>query len=348
MAEERPAGLEVVDHRSAGPRSPPRRPRAPSRRHRPRPAFDARRDQRRHDHRRQQGRRGEVGHRIEPERERERRLEEHDEQAGDRVVDDVRQRLAHPHRGVRGQQVLLGDDPRQDGLAGRPEEDRDRRDQEHERVGEPDVVQDGHRDQQHRGRPQDVRDHQHLLLVPAVHVGAGDRGEDEVRHHAHEEGQGHRERRVRDLVDEGGQGDLVHPVAEQADDLAGPQGRERRVEREAHVGVLAGALEPGGPLGDRDRDDDAGCHRPFADRLGGAQPPERQRGRARLGLGGWQRGERGRGEAHAARAHHHRPFERDRLVQRRGQAGAWPDGDPVRRRPPARVPGRRSVPASPW
>ena len=90
--------------------------------------------------------RGEVGHGVEPERERQRRARKTDEQAGERVVDDVGDRLADPHRRVRRQQVLLADDPRQDRHPGGSEEDRDRRDQEHERVGEPDVDQHGDRD----------------------------------------------------------------------------------------------------------------------------------------------------------------------------------------------------------
>ena len=117
-----------------------------------------------------------------------RRGEEHDEQAGDRVVDDVRDGLADPHRGVRRQQVALVDDARQDRDPGRPEEDRHRRDQEHQRVGQPDVDQDGDGDEQDQRRPQQVRDDEDLLLVPAVDERPGDGREDQVRDRRHDEG----------------------------------------------------------------------------------------------------------------------------------------------------------------
>ena len=119
VAQERPAGLEVVDRRSGGPsvarrrrlgrrlvglgRAAPPTPGGPAAARRSSPAGPPRRGRSR--------RRTRTRARSDD-------CEEHHEQAGDRVVDDVRQRLAHPHRGVRGEQVLLGDDARQDRLRG--------------------------------------------------------------------------------------------------------------------------------------------------------------------------------------------------------------------------------------
>ena len=81
------SGSEVVE--GAGPRMPSR----------------ARRTIGGTDHRREQAGRREVRDRVEPEREGGRAAEEQHEQAGERVVDDVGDRLADPHRGVRRQQV---------------------------------------------------------------------------------------------------------------------------------------------------------------------------------------------------------------------------------------------------
>ena len=146
-------------------------------------------DDRRDDDRRQQHRGAEVGHGVEPEREGQRRGEEHHEQAGDGVVDDVGDGLADPHRGVRRQQVALVDDPRQDRHPGGPEEDRHRRDQEHQRVRQPDVDQHGDGHEQHQRRAQQVGHDEDLLLVPAIDQGPGDGREDQVRDRRHQEGQ---------------------------------------------------------------------------------------------------------------------------------------------------------------
>ena len=58
------------------------------------------------DDRGEQARRREVGRAVEPERERDGAAEERDEQPGQRVADDVGDRLADPQRRVRAQQVL--------------------------------------------------------------------------------------------------------------------------------------------------------------------------------------------------------------------------------------------------
>ena len=144
-------------------------------------------DDRRHHDRRQQDRRPEYVTASNQNASGSDEARKTHEQAGDRVVDDVRDGLAHPHRRVRRQQVALVDDARQDRDPRRPEEDRDRRDQEDQRVGEPDVDQDGDRDQQDQGRAQQVRDDEDLLLVPAVDERPGDRGEQEVRDRRHDE-----------------------------------------------------------------------------------------------------------------------------------------------------------------
>ena len=52
-----------------------------------------------------------------------------------------------------------------------------------------------------------------------------------------------RDRRAGQRVDEEREGDLVHPVAEQADQLAGPERREVAVEGEPDVRVAAGPLD---------------------------------------------------------------------------------------------------------
>ena len=53
--------------------------------------------------------------------------------------------------------------------------------------------------------------------------------------------------------DQEGQGDLVDPVAEHADQLAGPQRREGSVEGQANVGMAADSLADGDPRPARDR-----------------------------------------------------------------------------------------------
>ena len=75
---------------------------------------------------------------------------------------------------------------------------------EHERVGQPYVDQDRHRDQQHERGPKDVGHDEDLLLVPAVNECARERREQEVRDRAHEEGERDGDRRVGHLVHEGG------------------------------------------------------------------------------------------------------------------------------------------------
>ena len=68
--------------------------------------------------------------------------------------------------------------------------------------------------------------------------------------------------------DHGDQRELVEPVAEQRDELAGPQRRERAVEREADVRVLADALDgldaagAGSSMTGGARDASAGRRRP--------------------------------------------------------------------------------------
>ena len=173
------------------------------------------------------------------------------EQPGQRVADDVRQRLGDPRRRVRGQELVAGHDPRHHRGPRRPEEDRDRRHEEDQRVDQDQVDRRRDRHEQDRRRPQEVADDHDLLLVPAVHERAGDRAQEQVRQRGGEEHEAHRERRVGRREDQERQRDLVHPVAEQADELAHPERRERAVEGQPDVGVASGAL-------DEDRDDGDG------------------------------------------------------------------------------------------
>ena len=169
--------------------------------------------------------------------------EQRHEQAGDHVADDVRERLADPQRRVRRHEVVLRDDPRQDRALRRPEEDRDRRDEEDERVGEREVRHRRERDQQHEPGPQQVADDHHLAVVPAVDEAAGDRPEQQVRQRRDEEHRADGDRGVGRVEHDERQRDLVDPVAERADELAGPQGAERAVEGEADVRVAPDPLE---------------------------------------------------------------------------------------------------------
>ena len=96
---------------------------------------------------------------------------------------------------------------------------------------------------QHDRRPQDVADDQDLLVVPAVDERARDRAEEQVRQRGREEDEAGGERRAgRDRHDRD-QRELVEPVAEQRDQLTRPQRRERAVEGEPDVRMLADALD---------------------------------------------------------------------------------------------------------
>ena len=164
------------------------------------------------------------------------------------------------------------------------------------------------------------------------------------------------EDRVGQPEHEGGQRDLVDPVAEEADQLAGPQRRERAVEREPDVGVAADAQPDvdARPAGQRDRaaagvrgrgrgrgtgarasSPAARSRRPHVDdpAVRAEDPPEeRPRARAR--------------EAGPDAAEDERPIERGRLGQAARETGAGPDPLlPDRRVDPARQPGRAGEPA---
>ena len=128
-------------------------------------------------------------------------------------------------------------------------------DEEDQRVDEDDVGDRGERDEQHDRRAQDVADDHHFLVVPAVDERAGDRAEEQVRERGREEDEPGRERRPGRGGHDRDERELVEPVAEQRDELARPQRRERAVEGEADVWVLADALDRLGRWPrDRDRD----------------------------------------------------------------------------------------------
>ena len=137
------------------------------------------------------------------------------------------------------EQVLLVDDPRQDRHPRRPEEDRDRGDEEDQRVDEQDVRDRRDRDEQDDRGAQEVADDHDLLVVPAVDEGAGDRAEEQVREGRGEEDEAGASARAGRDADDERERELMEPVAEQRDELAGPQRRERAVEGEPDVGVVA-------------------------------------------------------------------------------------------------------------
>ena len=139
-------------------------------------------------------------------------------------------------------EFVVLDDLRQDRDPGRPEEHRDRRHQEAQRVDEQDVGHGSQWDEQDHGRAEDVADDQHLALVPAIHERARERRQEQVRERRRQEDERGRERGPRHGEDHHADGQLVDPVAEQRDQLAGPQRRERPVEGQPDVGVLADAV----------------------------------------------------------------------------------------------------------
>ena len=164
---------------------------------------------------------------------------------------------------------------------------------------------------------QDVADDHHLLVVPAIDERARDRAEQQVRERGREEDEAGRQRRAGRDRDDRDQRELIEPVAEQRDELAGPQRRERAVEREPDVRVLADALDRAG-RGTRSRDRDVAIGRRAA------SPPT------------WSRASKRRasdGEARPApgAAHDERPLEGDGAGQGRRQAGLGAAGRRPRR-----------------
>ena len=124
------------------------------------------------------------------------------------------------------------------------EEDRDRRQEEHERVDEQDVRDDGQRDQQHDRRAQQVADDKDFLVIPPIDERARDRADEEVRESW---------RSTNTIAVASGD-----PVTTRTDAASatwwirspnseiswpGPQAGERAVEREPDVGVPADPLE---------------------------------------------------------------------------------------------------------
>ena len=97
-------------------------------------------------------------------------------------------------------------------------------------------------------RAKQVADDHDVLLVPAIDIRPGDRGEEQVRQAGEHEDERHRQRRVRDRGDEERERDLVDAVAEQADELTDPERRERAVQGEPNVRVTP---DPAGDLGVR-------------------------------------------------------------------------------------------------
>ena len=77
----------------------------------------------------------------------------------------------------------------------------------------------------HGRRAQEVAHDQDVLVVPAIDERAGDRAEQEVRQRRRDEHEGRRERRARGAQHGRRQGELMDPIAEQRDQLSGPQRR---------------------------------------------------------------------------------------------------------------------------
>ena len=133
---------------------------------------------------------------------------------------------------------------------------------------------------QHDRRAEDVADDHHFLVVPAVDERARDRAEKHVREHGREEDEPRREHRSGRGGHDRDECQLVEPVAEQRDELARPQRRERAVEREADVRMLADPLDRLGRWPrDRDRDGVGRGRRAEFERLG---EPARPTAAARL------------------------------------------------------------------
>ena len=197
---------------------------------------------RRHDQAGQQDGADEVRHRVDPEGQRQVGAQEGHEDAGQRVAGDVGHGLAGPDGAIRGHEVLAPHDARQDGRLGRSEEQADGGDPEDERVDEQDVRLHDERDDEHEAGSQQVAHDHHALLVPAIHEGARQRAEQEIGQGGGQEDEAGLQRRTGDGEDHHAQGDLVEPVAEQADGAGQPEGAEACVAGEADVGVPADPL----------------------------------------------------------------------------------------------------------
>ncbi len=96
---------------------------------------------------------------------------------------------------------------------------------------------DHHRDQQHQPGAQDVADDHGHAAIPSVHQGARQRTQQHVRRGGHGQRDAQVQRRAQ-LDQQHAQRHLVDAVAEEADQLAGPQQREVAVADEGQVGGL--------------------------------------------------------------------------------------------------------------
>ena len=197
-------------------------------------------------------------------------------------------RLADPQRRVRGEQLVLAHEPGQDRDPRGPEEDRDRR-QEERRADRPADVESRPRSASRSTiaarrmslTTRTSRWSQRSTRVPAI--GPNNR----LGSVAATKTSGDRDRRVGQDEHDRRDGDLVDAVAEQRDQLAGPQCAERAVEREADVRVAAETGEDiRGEPGDRDRRRVAVASGRRATGRWRSEPPDadgRRRGRSAAG-----------------------------------------------------------------
>ena len=130
------------------------------------------------------------------------------------------------------------DDGRDDRGLGRAEEERHRGDREGDRVDETDVDLERQRHEQHQDGADDVAGDHRAAAVPSVHEHAGQRAEEDARDRGHREGDADLEGRAA-RGDERAERDDVDPVADQRDQLAGPQQAEVAVREQAQVRRLA-------------------------------------------------------------------------------------------------------------
>ena len=135
-------------------------------------------------------------------------------------------------------QVALPDDGGDDGGLGRAEEEGHRGDREGDRVDEADVDLERQRHEQHEEGADEVAGDHRAAAVPSVHEHAGERTQEDARDRGHREDDADLERGAAGR-DERAERDDVDPVADQRDQLAGPQQAEVAVREQAQVRRLA-------------------------------------------------------------------------------------------------------------
>jgi hypothetical protein len=114
-----------------------------------------------------------------------------------------------------------------------------------QRVEQPDLLWAAHQQEaHHHQRAAQVGPDQQVLAVVAVGGHPGDRADQEGSQHPHHEQPAHRQPGAGQHGDQGGRGDQVEPVAQQADDLPEPEEAEVAVVPD-ELAVI-GETRPGG------------------------------------------------------------------------------------------------------